>query len=146
MKNLIGKWGEEIIREWLIIQGYQILHSRWHCRYAEIDIIAQFPPTTTLTFIEVKTRSVRNWDENGALAINYKKQEKLRLAGEIFLSNNPAFSLCNCRFDVALLTYQKGISTKSENNLIIPPKLNKIINYQGYQFKIVDYIENAFFS
>jgi putative endonuclease len=144
MKNLIGKWGEDIIRQWLMNQGYEILHSRWHCRYAEIDIIAQIPQSSTLIFIEVKTRSINNWDENGILAINEKKQQKLRLAGEIFLSQYPAFSLWNCRFDIALLIHHKVISLNSENNLIVPTQLNQIINYQGYQFRIVDYIENAF--
>ena len=144
MKNQLGKWGEDIIRQWLINQGYEILHSRWHCRYAEIDIIAQIPQITTLSFIEVKTRSLNNWDSNGILAINEKKQEKLRLAGEIFLSKYPAFSLWNCRFDVALLSHKKVICLNRQDNLIVPIELNKIINYQGYQFKIVDYIENAF--
>ena len=144
MKNQLGKWGENIIRQWLINQGYEILHSRWHCRYAEIDIIAQIPQTKTLSFIEVKTRSLNNWDGNGILAINGKKQEKLRLAGEIFLSKYPAFSLWNCRFDVALLSHKKVISLNSQDNLIVPIELDKIINYQGYQFKILDYIENAF--
>ena len=144
MKNLLGKWGEDIIRQWLINQGYQILHSRWHCRYAEIDLIAQIPQTSTLSFIEVKTRSFNNWDENGILAINEKKQAKLRLAGEIFLSRYPVFSLGNCRFDVALLTHKKAIDLNLEDTLIVPTRLNQIINYQGYQFKIVDYIENAF--
>ena len=73
-----------------------------------------------------------------------KKQQKLRLAGEIFLSQYPAFALWNCRFDIALLIHHKVISLNSENNLIVPTQLNQIINYQGYQFRIVDYIENAF--
>ncbi len=94
--------------------------------------------------MEVKTRKFNNWDENGLLAINEKKQNKLRLAGEIFLSKYPAFSTWNCRFDVALLIHKKVVLIKPKNNLIVPSQLNQIIDYQGYRFKIVYYIKNAF--
>ena len=145
MKKLIGNWGEDIISFWLQNLGYEILHIRWHCRYAEIDIIAQDLATSTLCFVEVKTRSLRNWDENGILSINTQKQEKLRLAGEIFLSKYPAFSVCNCRFDIALLTYQKMKESKLNPEMISISSVGKsIVNYQGYQFQIVDYIKNAF--
>ena len=145
MKKLIGKWGEDVTSFWLQNQEYEILHSRWHCRYAEIDIIAKNIPTSTLCFIEVKTRSIKNWDENGILAINTLKQEKLKLAGQIFLGQYSAFSVWNCRFDVALLTYQKILSSKlnpEEMNFVSTNQ--NIISYQGYRFEIVNYLENAF--
>ncbi len=147
MKNEVGKWAEEIICHWLTNQGYFLLHFRWHCRYGEIDIIAQNVSTSTIMFVEVKTRGNNNWDNNGRNAIDYKKQTKLRLAGESFLSEYPAFSVWNCRFDVALLHHHRQIKTTSSiliDKLKIPSGLNQTINYQGYQFKIIDYIENAF--
>lgn len=145
MNKLIGKWGEDIVCCYLENRGYKILHCRWHCRYAEIDIIAQNIQSLILSFVEVKTRSLKNWDENGILAINRKKQEQLRLAGEIFLSKYPIFANWNCRFDVALLTYQKQNSSKLNPEIItFSPETNKIIHYQGYEFNIVEYLENAF--
>jgi putative endonuclease len=145
MKKLIGQWGEDIVGFWLKNQGYKILHSRWHCRYAEIDLITQDLSTSTLCFVEVKTRSLRNWDENGLLAINDQKQEKLRLAGELFFSKYPAFSLSNCRFDVALLTYQTNHQSQFNPEMMLASSHEQnVINYQGYEFKIVDYIKNAF--
>jgi putative endonuclease len=145
MKKLLGKWGEDVISFWLEKQGYKILHRRWHCRYAEIDLITQHLESSTLCFVEVKTRSLNNWDENGILAINFPKQQKIRLAGENFLGRYPVFSTGNCRFDVALLTYQKIYSPVFNPEIAtFSPDEKNIINYQGYEFTIVDYLKNAF--
>ena len=37
----IGVLGEDLVAQWLQSQGWVILHRRWHCRWGEIDIIAQ---------------------------------------------------------------------------------------------------------
>ena len=143
MGKKIGRLGEEVIEFWLKNQEYQILHNRWHCRYAEIDLIAQDLSNSTLCFIEVKTRSLKNWDNNGIFAINNKKQEKMILGAEIFLSQNDTFMNSNCRFDIALLNYQK-MPTSQGNESIMKIVASNAINYQGYKFQIVDYIKNAF--
>lgn len=54
LHNDTGKEGEELAAQWLISNGYEILHRNWrHSRY-EIDIIASL--LETIHFVEVKTR------------------------------------------------------------------------------------------
>lgn len=144
MKN-IGQLGEKIIAQWLINKNYEILYYRWRCRWGEIDLIAKDNNSQVLAFIEVKTRKVNNWDNDGIFSVNESKQEKLVLTAETFLSKNSSFSTLNCRFDIALLTYRKNLSINPSlnegENLVIN---GNHVNYQDYQFVIVDYIEDAF--
>jgi len=140
MKN-IGKLGEEIIAQWLINKGYDILYYRWRCLWGEIELIAKDNNSKILAFIEVKTRQVNNWDGDGVFAVNESKQEKLFLTAETFLSENLSLSNFNCRFDVALLTYTQNSTINQGENFIIS---DNYITYQNYQFKIANYIKNAF--
>lgn len=139
----IGQLGEEIINQWLVNKEYKIIASNWHCRWGEIDLIALNINLKNLLFVEVKTRSQKNWDNNGIFSINNKKQEKLTITANSFLSKYPEYDNFNCRFDVALLTYKKN-PNHQDKHLIIKGNIGEKINYQGYQFEIIDYIENAF--
>mgnify|MGYP001791398754 CR=1 FL=1 len=37
----LGIYGEQLVETWLIQQGWDILYRRWHCRWGELDIVAQ---------------------------------------------------------------------------------------------------------
>lgn len=140
----IGKLGEEIVAMWLRSHSCLILHHRWGCRWGEIDLIVRDNQSNTLIFVEVKTRKQgRNWDENGLLAVNKNKQNKMILTAESFLEKNPSLAVLNCRFDVALVTC---VQTKesNDNNVINNFNLRENVSYQGYQFKIEEYIYHAF--
>lgn len=140
----IGQIGEEIIAKYLENNNYVILHQRWRCRWGEIDLIAQEKDSLMLAFVEVKTRNVRNWDNDGIFAITPQKQAKLWQTAEYFLSENPHLAELPCRFDVALLLY-KNIPQNSINSLntnII--NINTPIFYENYQLKITNYLKAAF--
>jgi putative endonuclease len=139
----IGQLGEKFIGKWLESKDYVILHYNWRCRWGEIDIIAQNNTESSLIFVEVKTRSKNNWDENGLLAVTPKKQEKIRLTAEMFLASNPELTNFNCRFDVAILNYKikQKFAKKLNNNEYNLDSLNR---EKCYEFTLIDYLESAF--
>jgi putative endonuclease len=142
----IGKLGEEFVVQWLKTQNYEILHQRWRCRWGEIDIIAQENESLELAFVEVKTRNLRNWDENGLLAINVNKQTKVLQTAAIFFSKYPHLADLPCHFDVGLVTYNSSniIMNKPQPTTVI--KLNQPLWWKGYIFTLREYIKGAFIS
>lgn len=190
----IGELGEQLVAQWLQAQNCVILHHRWHCRWGEIDLIAQYaergiagePKTTSTTnhfgqqsytltslhphspslaFVEVKTRSSRNWDADGRLSITPQKQAKLWRAAQLFLAKYPELANLPCRFDVALVSYQRvsphshGVNPASipehhihvssspaaiPDAIELPIQLGQPIFTAGYRLILQDYIPSAF--
>jgi putative endonuclease len=101
MAKEVGDRGEMLVAQLLQANGWKILETQWRCRWGELDLIAC--DRKSLLFIEVKTRSDRNWDADGSLAITLKKQAKLIKSASIFLAQHPQLSELACRFDVALV-------------------------------------------
>ncbi|KOP24566.1 hypothetical protein AMR41_20835 [Hapalosiphon sp. MRB220] len=102
------------------------------------------PLTTspTLVFIEVKTRSPRNWDAGGKSAIALSKQVKLWRTAQMFLVAHPDQADYPCRFDVAIVSYRQ-ISTKFSKDKF--PEKNLISSYiAGYKLTLQEYIPAAF--
>ncbi|MGK7911464.1 MAG: YraN family protein [Synechococcus sp.] len=97
----IGNLGEQLVCDRLQMLGWAIAARQWKCRRGELDIVAI--RDRDLKFIEVKTRSNRNWDESGALAISVRKQQRLIVAAQLFLQVHPSYCNHNCSFDVALV-------------------------------------------
>jgi putative endonuclease len=161
----IGVLGEDLVTQWLRFTSWTILERRWSCRWGEIDIIARFDPVTAahtnkqspmdnssplLAFIEVKTRSHSNWDAGGMLSITSRKQAKLWQTARCFLATHPSLAAYPCRFDVALVCYQR-VSTESHNSAAIPATfenlpihLRQAVEVAGYQMLLQDYIPSAF--
>ncbi len=81
----IGKYGEEIAKNFLIKKGYKILETNYHySKMAEIDIVAQFKDV--LHFVEVKTRSNVDFG-NPMEAISAKKLASIFKCGMFYLKN-----------------------------------------------------------
>ena len=147
--------GEDLVTQWLQSTGWSILHRRFSSRWGEIDIIAQLdekqldnetnllvnqlPP---IAFIEVKTRSQRNWDLGGKGAITPQKQAKIWQTATIFLAQYPEKTHYPCRFDVALVYYQP-ISKQPTQLTWTPPPLASL-SADGYQFDLQEYLPAAF--
>ena len=96
MSRAVGTWGEAQAAAYLRKKGYHLLAHSYHCRFGEIDLIAQ--KGKMICFVEVKTRS----NLSMGLPREYvtaSKQEKLRKTAACYLAEKeldlPA------RFDVA---------------------------------------------
>lgn len=100
-----GIWGEGLAAAYLREKGYVILERDWHSGHRDIDIIAQ--QGDTIVFVEVKTRSNRDFAEP-ITAVNYQKQCNLLKAINNYLQykriNSPY------RFDVITIVGKPGNS------------------------------------
>ncbi|MGF1588889.1 MAG: YraN family protein [Pleurocapsa sp.] len=142
----IGTLGEQLIGQWLQLQNYELLQQNWRCRWGEIDLIAQDKINSAIAFVEVKTRSHHNWDEDGLLAINSIKQHKILQTAALYLAKYPQLADLPCRFDVALVSYQTHYGV---NNSLEIKKLNQLaigqpVFIQGYRLTIKSYLQSAF--
>lgn len=145
----IGDLGEQLVTEWLQSKSYRILERNWYCRWGEIDIIAEDKTTSTLIFIEVKTRKQFNWDNDGSEAISLSKQQKISKSAALFLGKNVQYTDFYMRFDVALVRYEKKVSplkNSNSKNIFLSSSSNYLFakNTESYQIKIINYLENAF--
>ena len=97
--NDVGKWGEQLIVDRLVTEGYTIVERNWRMGHLEIDIIAT--RGEEIIFVEVKTR--RDASHNNPLdAMTPKKIALLSRAANSYLT------MTHCRltprFDVASIT------------------------------------------
>lgn len=136
----IGILGEEVVAAWLTAQGWNVLHSRWRCRWGELDLIMQ--GEGMLIFVEVKTRSARSWDSGGLLAITPQKQGKLWQAAEMFLGEFPQWVDVPCRFDLALVRCRRAATSLDSD--LSQVQMGESLYYQGYEFAIADYLTSIF--
>ena len=100
--NKEGVWGEIFAARHMRDNGYKILACNFSCRFGEIDIIAE--RREYIVFVEVKTRKAGSL-VSGEEAVNFKKQERIILTAEDYISK----TLCELqpRFDVAVVTVTK---------------------------------------
>lgn len=101
MTKQMGDRGEVLVANLLQANGWKILETQWRCRWGELDLVAC--DRQWLLFVEVKTRSDRNWDADGLLAITAQKQARLIKSASAFLGQYPELATLACRFDVALV-------------------------------------------
>jgi putative endonuclease len=103
-RKFLGKWGENVAREYLQKRGYQIIETNFRCREGEIDIIAQ--DKEYLVFVEVRTRRGFEFGTPEESVTTAKKKKLISLAF-IYLQNHrnlPAL----WRFDVVAEELDRG--------------------------------------
>ncbi|MBQ0048625.1 MAG: YraN family protein [Bacteroidales bacterium] len=98
--NETGKMGEEKATQYLIENGYTILHRNWRNRGGkEIDIVAL--KDRVVVFVEVKTRKA-NSITTPFEAVDFRKQHHLTLAAHSYIRR---YNIqLDTRFDVIGIT------------------------------------------
>lgn len=106
--RLLGKWGEQLVANYLRQRGWRLRETNYRCRLGEIDLIAE--NQSYLIFVEVK---LRKNDRFGCAreAVDHKKQKNLRAAAEMYLSEQS--TELQPRFDVAEVYAPQGMYTKN---------------------------------
>ena len=104
--NLLGAWGEVLAAEYLRKKRYEIVAMGFRCRFGEIDIIAR--NRLYLVFVEVKLRKSAGFAAAREF-VDSKKQNRLRLTAELYLSHNP--TELQPRFDVIEIYASEGEKT-----------------------------------
>jgi putative endonuclease len=142
---ILGQQGEMLVTQWLEGQGWAILAKGWTSRWGELDIVALRDEGRhrCLAFVEVKTRSQGNWDEDGLYAITRSKQTKLWKTAQLFLAKHPHLAEAYCRFDVALVNVRRS-SSKAPPNPIAAIVLGQPVVMDGNELTLHTYIESAF--
>lgn len=77
-KTDLGRKGEEIARQYLLANNYQIIDKNFRTRLGEIDIIAK--DTRELVFVEVKTRTTSQYGKPCEAVDELKIKHILRVA------------------------------------------------------------------
>jgi putative endonuclease len=132
-----GRLGEDLVAEWLRSQQYRILKTRWRCRLGELDVVAQ-TQDGMIALVEVKTRSLRNWDLDGLLAVSRTKQQKLTKTALLFMMQHPQWAESAYRFDIALVRCGPVGPNMGQEEILAMREVD------GYGLSLHTYIEGAF--
>ena len=101
-QNDLGRDGEARARDYLIRQGYTILHTNWRWHHYELDIVAV--KEKDLVVVEVKTRS-EDYLLSPEEAVDNKKIRRIVAAADAYARY---FNLdLPVRFDIITLVKEK---------------------------------------
>ena len=144
----VGSLGEQLTKRWLQLQNYELLEQNWSSRWGEIDLIVWDKVTKAIAFVEVKTRSHHNWDEDGLSAIDFIKQQKIVQTASLYLAKHPQLADLPCRFDVALVRYRK-LSKPVDRSLVNFQHITRLnlgqpVVCDRYQLLLANYLRSAF--
>ena len=104
--KLTGAWGEALAAEYLRQKRYNIVAAGYHCRFGEIDLIAE--NRNFLVFVEVKLRKSAKFARASAYVDRYK-QDRIRMTASLYLSEFP--TQLQPRFDVIEIYAPEGMET-----------------------------------
>jgi putative endonuclease len=94
-----GRLGERLACRFLMRHGCDILARRFRGRSGELDIVML--DRGTLAFVEVKTRSSRDFGDPFEF-VDWEKQQKLRMTAEEFISRHDLGDY-SYRFDIVAI-------------------------------------------
>lgn len=95
-----GREAEAYALRHLQQHGLQLIAQNWLCKRGELDLVML--DGDTVVFVEVRYRRHSAW--GGALeSVDFRKQEKLILAAQLFLQKETRWADAACRFDVVAI-------------------------------------------
>lgn len=86
---------------WYRRNGYTVLDRNWRCELGEIDLVAA--QGSVLVVVEVKARASDRFG-SPALAVDDRKQRRLRRLAAQWLAAHPEHRRFDIRFDVVAVT------------------------------------------
>jgi putative endonuclease len=101
---LQGRKGERMACQFLLRHDFDILARRYQGRSGELDIVAF--EKETLVFVEVKTRSSRDFGEPYEF-VDWQKQQILQRVADQFIADNDLGNY-SYRFDIVSVLIPKG--------------------------------------
>ena len=113
-RRLLGRWGEALAAEYMRNKGWKIVAAGWHCRYGEIDLIAE--NRKYISFTEVKLRRSDKVAQAREF-VDAHKQGRLRTSAEMYLAECP--NRKQPRFDVIEIYAPCGMQTVSPKIIFI---------------------------
>ncbi|MEM7016566.1 MAG: YraN family protein [Pseudomonadota bacterium] len=100
-----GAWAEDLAYRYLHKQGLKLIERNFSCRRGEIDLIME--DQEVLIFIEVRFRQADDYG-HPLDTVDWRKQKKLRITAEYFLSQHKRLARRVTRFDVVALQGDQG--------------------------------------
>lgn len=99
-----GRSYERAAEQYLISQGCKVLQRNANYRCGELDLIVS--DGNHLVFVEVRFRQHSGW--GGALeSVDWRKQQKLIKAAQLWLLHHPRHADSTCRFDLVTIDSAK---------------------------------------
>ena len=117
-KHELGKKGENDVAKYLEINNYYILIKNFYTYYGEIDIIAKDLIKNEYVFIEVKTRTTKEYGSPSD-AVDTSKIKRIINSSRYFIYLNDLWNK-KIRYDVAeVYVKDKGIFINHIKNIIL---------------------------
>ncbi len=107
-RQSMGRRAEELVSRRLAGSGWQIVQRNARTRHGELDLVAR--DARTLVFVEVKAgrRGTAFGPERPVLAVDPRKQRRLRRLAAAWLAEHPDAPQCSSiRFDVVGVTFER---------------------------------------
>lgn len=95
--NRLGNWGEDVVCQHLICEGYAIVERNWRMDHLELDIVAE--KDGWIAFVEVKTR--RRGGERAEDVMTQRKMDRIVKAANGYITSRKV--MLKPRFDVAFV-------------------------------------------
>jgi len=106
----LGKDGEALALDFIVKQGYKLLHTNWRFGKKELDIVAE--KDNVLVVFEVKARFGDYWEEPKD-AVTIRKQKNIIEAADAYVTS---FNLnMDVQFDIISIIYREGFPPELEH-------------------------------